>query len=91
MWLDDLEHTWSYKLRTPINLDALSFGGSDLSEQYYDITASVTNGVITKGDTETSGGNITDGISFDVEFSDDAGTIYHVEGYRRTGFQEDEH
>ncbi|NND33193.1 MAG: hypothetical protein HKN76_11435 [Saprospiraceae bacterium] len=91
MWLDDLEHTWSFKLRTPVNPETLSFGGSGLSEQYYDITATVTNGVITKGNTETTGGNMTDGISFDVEFSDDAGTIYHVEGYRRTGFQEDEH
>jgi hypothetical protein len=91
MWLDDLKHTWGFKLRTPVNLDALSFAGSNLAEQYFDITASVTNGVITKGKTETSGGNMTDGISFDVEFSDDPGTVYHVEGYRRTGFQEDEH
>ncbi len=91
MWLDDLQHTWGYKLRIPINFEARSFAGNDLAEQYFGVTATVSNGVITHGNTETSGGNITDGIAFDIEFSDDPGTIYHVEGYRRTGFQEDEH
>ncbi len=57
----------------------------------YEITATVSNGVISNGSTMSSGGNLTDGIAFDIEFSDDPGTIYHVEGYRRTGFQEDEH
>ena len=32
-----------------------------------------------------------DSISFNIEFSDDPGTIYRIEGFRRTGFLEDEH
>ena len=92
MWLDDIQHTWGYKLRVPINLEGRSFGGTDsIPELYFGVKAIVSNGVITKNDTPTTGGNTTDGITFDVEFSDDPGTMYHVEGYRRTGFQEDEH
>jgi len=91
MWLDDIEHTWAYKLRVPINFEGRTFSGTDLVNEAYEITATVTNGSITHGNTMSTDGNITDGISFDIEFSDDPGTIYHVEGYRRTGFQEDEH
>lgn len=91
MWLDDLGHTWQYKLRVPINLEAQSFAGTDIDEQYHGITATVSGGLITEMDTESSGGNITDGISFNIVFSDDPETTYHIAGYRRTGFQEDEH
>jgi hypothetical protein len=38
-----------------------------------------------------SGGNKSDLISYKIEFSDDPGTIYEVNGYKRTGFAEDEH
>ena len=91
MFLDDLEHTWAFKVRVPINFESRTFSGSELANLTYEITVNVSNGLITKGSTESTGGNITDGISFDVEFSDDPGTVYHMEGYRRTGFQEDEH
>ncbi|MBL6644246.1 MAG: hypothetical protein ISP64_06440 [Flavobacteriaceae bacterium] len=40
----------------------------------------------------TEGGNPTDGISFDIQFSDDdENKTYSIRGYKRTGFAEDEH
>ncbi|MEP1487029.1 MAG: lipid-binding protein [Algibacter sp.] len=93
MWVDDHQNFWWFKAKSPVNLNSLTFSGSDLASSVdgYDITVSITNGAITKGDTETSAGNISDGISFDIEFSDDAGTIYSLVGYKRTGLLEDEH
>ena len=91
MFLDDLHNFWDFKVRASINFDAKTFSGTDLTNLSYESSVTITNGTITMKSTESTGGNITDGISFDLEFSDDAGTIYHGEGYRRTGFQEDEH
>ena len=57
----------------------------------YDITVNIANGKILPGAATSSGGNVTDSIYFQIEFSDDPGTLYDVAGYRRTGFLEDEH
>lgn len=97
MWIDDHKNYWWFKAKTPINLSALTFGGSNLASSVpdgnstYDITVNITDGKIEKGTATTSGGNTSDGISFGIEFSDDPGTIYQFSGYKRTGFGEDEH
>ena len=89
--ITDDAHTWDYKVKTPLNLDAKTFGGTGLANLSYDITVNITNGKILPGAATSSGGNVTDSIYFEAEFSDDPGTIYQVAGYRRTGFLEDEH
>lgn len=89
--ITDDGHTWDYKVKVPLNLDAKTFGGTGLENLAYDITVNVTNGKILPGAAISTGGNVTDSIYFEVEFSDDPGTIYEVAGYRRTGFLEDEH
>jgi hypothetical protein len=89
--ITDHAHTWDYKVKSPLNLDAKTFGGSSLENLAYDITVNVTNGKILPNAATSTGGNVTDSIYFEVEFSDDPGTIYQVAGYRRTGFLEDEH
>ncbi|MBW8359375.1 MAG: hypothetical protein K0M63_06180 [Weeksellaceae bacterium] len=91
MWIDDHANTWEYKVKTPINYGAKTFGGSNLQNQSYDVTMNITEGKILKGAATTSGGNKSDSIVFKVEFADDPGTIYTVGGYKRTGFAEDEH
>lgn len=94
MWIDDQQHIWWFKAKAPVTLSSLSFSGTDLASSYdgYDITVTITNGVVNQDVVgATSAGNTSDTISFDIEFSDDPGTIYHIEGYRRTGFAEDEH
>lgn len=93
MWINDGGHFWEFLAKTPVNLNGLTFGGTDLASDYegYEITINITNGKVTKGDIKTPAGNPTDGISFDIEFSDDPGTIYSLSGYKRTGFADDEH
>jgi hypothetical protein len=87
----DDAHTWDYKVKVPLNLDAKTFGGTAIPNLAYDITVNIANGKILPGAATSSGGNVTDSIYFEAEFSDDPGTIYQVAGYRRTGFLEDEH
>ncbi|WP_339712042.1 lipid-binding protein [uncultured Kriegella sp.] len=93
MWVDDHGHIWDFKVKSPINLDALTFSGETLSSNVdgYEVSVTITNGVIEKNGTTSTGGTTVDKISFDAEFSDDAGTIYSMIGYKRTGFPEDEH
>ncbi|MDP5200784.1 lipid-binding protein [Flavobacterium sp. DG2-3] len=104
-WIDDHGHVWDFKVKTPVTIGTLSFAGNNLPSsivhdvastpeiETYDVNVTITEGKITKNDTKTSGGNTTDGISFKAVFSDDtdAGTVYEIRGYKRTGFLEDEH
>lgn len=91
MWIDDHENTWAYKLKTSVDYANKTFSGTDLENQVYDITATINDGKILKDAATTSGGNVSDSIYFEIEFSDQPGTIYQVTGYKRTGFPEDEH
>ena len=89
--ITDNGNQWDYKVKSPLNLDAKTFGGTDLQNIAYDIKVNITDGKILPGAATTTGGNVTDSIYFKIEFTDDPGTIYEVAGYRRTGFLEDEH
>jgi hypothetical protein len=57
----------------------------------YAYTINVIGGSIEKNAVETDSKAVTDAISLELEFGDDPGTIYRYNGYRRTGFLEDEH
>lgn len=89
--ISDEGHTWNYKVKSPLNLDAKTFGGDSLQNLAYDIKLNIMNGKIIPGAATSTGGNVTDSIYFEVIFADDPGTTYEVAGYRRTGFLEDEH
>jgi len=90
--LDDHE-LWPAKVVTKVNLGGMTFTAAPNLANLYDsdIKVSVIEGKILKGAATTPGGNKTDSIYVKFEFSDDAGTQYEYAGYRRTGFQEDEH
>lgn len=91
LFIDDHEF-WPFKGIVDLDQTANSFGGTDLPNYFdYDITATVTNGKILKNAATTSGGNVSDSIYMEIEYSDDPGYVYRVAGYRRTGFIEDEH
>lgn len=99
MWVDDHE-LWPMKVVTPVNVESLTFSGTDLENLYsYEDSegetvspvVDITNGKVLLNAATTSGGNTTDSIHMNVEFSDDPGTVYTLAGYRRTGFLEDEH
>ena len=89
----DHGNIWEFNVKSPVNVSALTFSGEALPSKIddYEITVSISNGVIVKDGGTSTTGRTTDSISFDAEFSDDPGTIYHIEGYKKTGFLEDEH
>jgi len=91
--VNDLGNFWEFKVNSPIDMNALTFGGTDLQSDVdgYEVSVTITNGAILKNAHTTDIGSITDSISFDVEFSDNPGTIYTLKGYKRTGFLDDEH
>jgi hypothetical protein len=93
MWVDDHQNLWWFKVKSPVNVQAKSFSGTDLASSVdgYDISVTISNGMIVKNGATTTEGDTADGISFDIEFSDDPGTVYSVQGYRKTGFLEGEH
>lgn len=104
MWISDGGNTgygdasfWGYSVKTPINTAAKTFSGTDLESSVddagvpYEVVINIENGkVIVDGGLSTSG-VVVDSIYFEIEFSDDPGTIYHCSGTRRTGFPEDDH
>lgn len=91
MWLDDLGTFWEMKGKVNLNLNAMTFNGTNVKEVYNDITFNV-DGKVLKGAAKGPGsGTKTDSIYMKVEFSDDPGTEYILSGYKRTGFLEDEH
>lgn len=57
----------------------------------YDITVKVIKGSIELGTYEAASKTKTDKFTIELEWSDDPGTTYRYNGYRRTGFLEDEH
>ena len=103
--ISDKKHIYWFNAAVPANVSALTFAGTNIPSsvvddnaatpnvvETYDITITVTNGVITKNGTTSTSGRTTDKISFDIKYSDDSsGTVYRVEGYKSTGFLEDEH
>jgi hypothetical protein len=84
MWLDDQQHGWGLLSKVPVNLAALTFGGTDLEELYYDVTVTITEGKIVKGGATTPSGDVVDSISFKAEFSDIPGEIWEYAGYKST-------
>ncbi len=93
IWIDDLHNFWDFKVKSPVNSTAMTFSGDGLTSvvEDYNIQVTISNGAIVKNGATSTGGNTVDGISLDAEFSDDPGTIYHLEGYKRTGLLEDNH
>ncbi len=93
MWVNDNGNIWEFKTKANVDYGNLKFWGDDLPSDYdgYEITVTITDGQIVKDGATTSGGNTSDAISFNAEFSDDPGTVYTIKGYKRTGFLEDEH
>ena len=98
MFIDDHE-LWPAKVKCPVNINDLTFSGTDLENEYSYTSEGVaiypsltiTNGIIVEDGATTSGGNTSHSITYDVVFSDDPNTTYTITGYKRTGFPEDEH
>ncbi len=91
MWLSDKGNWKDIKVKCPVNISDLTFGGTGLVNATTSMTVTVKNGKITKGGGLSTSGVVTDKISFEIELSTEPSITYKAEGTRKTGFIEDEH
>ncbi|HET6556498.1 MAG TPA: lipid-binding protein [Prolixibacteraceae bacterium] len=96
LWITDEGGFWDYKVKAAINLDGLTFSGTNLANASYDSNVDILNGKVFLNGGKSTSGVVTDSIAFDIVFSDSGADgetpeLYKVYGHRRTGFLEDEH
>ena len=91
MWITDDGNFWDYKVKCPIDYDNLTFSGNSLINAVdgYAIEINISNGKIMKNAAHSTSGTVVDSIYYEIEFADDPGTIYQVEGIGHTGWEED--
>ena len=91
IWVDDYGNGWQVKFKAAANFNDLTFSATNAENQYYPITINLTEGKVLLNAGHSKSGNIVDSIHMKVEFSDDPGTIYEMNGTARTRFIEDEY
>jgi hypothetical protein len=91
IWVDDYGNGWGVKFKAAANFNDLSFSATNAKNEYYPITINLTEGKIFPSAGHSRSGNIVDSIHMKVEFSDDPGVIYQMNGTARTSFIEDEY
>jgi hypothetical protein len=104
-FLDDLFGYPGMRIKTKVDLAGLTFVSGSNIHNYYDDAVfdpdddpntkyeniNIIEGKVLKDAVTTPGGTKTDSIYVQFEFVQYPGEIYEYAGYRRTGFQEDEH
>jgi hypothetical protein len=95
MWFED--HFYDTKFKVPVSPSTLTFGGTAAiknSDPEYEVEITLTNGkIIKKGTIGPASKSPTDSIYYEVQYSDDdpANKKYYMGGYKRTGFEDDDH
>lgn len=91
IWVDDQENFYTFKVKATGDINSLTFSAASAQNQNGDeITVNITNGKIVKNGGVQKNGSPADLLMMDVEFSDDPGTIYHLEGVRYSGLEEND-
>lgn len=90
IWVDDLESGWQVKFKATVDYSNLTFAAQNSPNEYYPITVTLTDGKILPKAGHSRAGNIVDSIHMKLEFSDDPGTIYEMNGVERTKLIEDD-
>lgn len=90
IWIDDCQNFWDFKIRVSSDANGLTFSASNAVNESYECTVNVTNGKIIKNGGKQKNGSVCDYITMDLEFSDDPGTIYRLEGVRYSGLKEND-
>lgn len=97
MWVDDdfnAKSFWQIKGKVTTNASNLTFSGTNIANQDYSSTFTITDGkIIPKGARASSTKDVTDSIYCKITFSDDPvpGTVHILSGYKRTAFAQDDH
>ena len=90
IWIDDKGNFWDFKVKGTGDINSLTFSAANAQNVSYDCTVNITNGKIIKNGGTQNNGSPADLLMMDVEFSDDPGTIYHLEGVRYSGLVEND-
>jgi hypothetical protein len=91
IWIDDFQNGYQVKFKAKADYTNLTFATSNAANQYYPITINLTDGKILLNAGHSKSGNVVDSIHMQLEFSDDPGTIYEMNGGARTRFAEDDY
>jgi hypothetical protein len=105
IWIDDYENLslflpLSFKVKAAVDYTALTFSSAPLAANaYFDPndpssfpeTVNITEGKIFSKMGHSRSGNVADSIHMRVEFSNDPGTMYEMNGVERTRFPEDDY
>lgn len=99
IWVDDAGDFWNEAIKIKSSVDVANRIFSTTNSVNINDTATVLprtsvtliNGKVLLGATTTTGGNKSDSIYVEFQYSNDPGNTYVAAGYRRTGFYEDEH
>ena len=99
LWVDDFKNGYGVKAKVTADYSALTFSDSKSTNIYYDTahpanfpkTVNITDGKIFTKMGHSKSGNIVDSLHMKIEFSDDPGTIYEMNGVERTRFIEDDY
>jgi hypothetical protein len=91
LWVDDLEHSWQFKVKAKVDYSSLTFSTTNAQNEYYNITVNLSEGKILPKAGRSKSGNPTDSLYFKANFSDDPSNTYVISGTARTGFIEDDY
>ena len=90
IWIDDSGNFWNFKVKASADAANLTFAAANAQNQNYDCQVTITNAKIIKNGGTQNNGSKADYITMDVEFSDESGTIYRLEGVRYSGLEEND-
>ena len=99
LWLDDMKNGYGVKAKITADYTNLTFLGNQSANAYYDPdnpasfpkTVNITDGKILSKMGHSKSGNVVDSLHMKIEFSDDPGTTYEMNGVARTRFAEDDY
>lgn len=99
IWVDDSKNTYGFKIKASVDYNNLTFVSDPLAANEYFIpgstsfpeTVKLTDGKIFPKMGHSRSGNIVDSIHFKIEFSDNPGFIYEINGVERSKFAEDDY
>ena len=91
IWVDDLGNGWDVKFRAKADFNNLTFGASNSVNLYSPTTVNLNDGKVLLEMGHTRSGNVADSIHMKLEFSDDPGVVYEMNGVARTRFSEDDY
>jgi|SRR6516164_235511 hypothetical protein len=91
IWVDDLLHTWQFKVKARANYQNLTFSADSVENDVYDIQVFINDGQIFPKGGISKTGRTTDSIYMKIRFTDDPTNTYVISGSGRTMYSNDDY